>query len=135
MTRAVRLVILGVLVSASGCSDAAETPASPTSPSTGFTLSTAISTGGAASRTFVTTSSGTIAATLTSATPPVILGLGVGIPAGRDAGCSLTQSVTAEPGSEARVNVDAEPGTYCVKVFDLGHVANQVSFSATVEHP
>jgi hypothetical protein len=136
MTPAVRAVILCALVGACGCSDEAETPSSPTTTSTGFTLSTMITSRGAASRSFVTFNSGTITATLTSATPAVTLGLGVGIPIGLDAGCSLTQSVSADAGnSGAQVIVTAEPGTYCVKVFDLGHVPDQVTFSATVEHP
>lgn len=135
MTRPLRLVILGALLHVStGCSEPVETPTSATTAATTFTLSNTITVNGTASRSFVTTASGAIELTLSSVVPEVPLGVGVGIPRADGGGCQLTRSAETVGGSGPHVTVDAVPGAYCVKVFDLGSISERVTFSAVVTH-
>ena len=92
---------------------------------------------GTASRSFVVSETGTVSVTLTSAGPPsdVALGIGVGIPRATGSGCSLNRSVTATAGAAPHLTVTAEPGTYCVQVFDVGKLTGDVRFSVSVLHP
>ena len=62
------------------------------------------------------------------------VGLGIGVPA-TSSPCSLTQSVTAQPGVSPHIEVTADAGSYCVQLFDVGGLADETPFSVTVEHP
>ena len=92
---------------------------------------------GSASRSFVVSETGTVSVTLTAAGPPsdVALGIGVGIPRSTGSGCSLSRSVTATAATAPHLIVTAEPGTYCVHVFDVGALTGDVRFSVSVLHP
>lgn len=92
---------------------------------------------GSVSRSFVVSETGEIRVTLTAAGPPsdVPLGIGVGIPRSTGSGCSLNRSVTATAGAAPHLAVTAEPGTYCVQVFDVGALSGDVRFSVSVLHP
>jgi hypothetical protein len=92
---------------------------------------------GAASRSFVVSETGAVSVTLTAAGPPsdVALGIGIGIPRSTGSGCSLSRSVTATAAATPHLTVTAEPGTYCVQVFDVGALTGDVRFSVSVLHP
>ena len=109
----------------------------PTAPTleTSFTYATSITPNGAAARTFSTYDTGSITATLTSVTPAVPLGLGIGIPRSDGGGCLLTTSVEAASSSTPQLVLSADSAsTYCVKVFDVGRVTERAEFSVTVTH-
>jgi hypothetical protein len=124
-----------VALTALGCSENAETPTSPSSSPATFTFSTTVGSKGWAARSFTTGEAGEIAVTLESVTPPIRVGFGVGIPRADGGGCNLTTSMESTGEDAAQLAVGAEPGTYCVKVFDIGDVPEHVRFSATVTHP
>lgn len=92
---------------------------------------------GSSTRTFVVSETGTVSVTLTAAGPPagVALGVGVGIPRATGGGCSLSRSVTTAAASAPQLSVTAEPGTYCVQVFDVGTLTGDVGFTVSVRHP
>jgi hypothetical protein len=92
---------------------------------------------GAASRTLAVAQSGTVILTLTSVRPDqgIELGVGLGIPRADGGGCHLSQSVSAVSGSATQLSANVDAGTYCVKIFDLGTLANEVSFAITIVHP
>ena len=101
------------------------------------TFASLLYTGGIAARTFSASQSGTVTLTLTSVTPSTIVGLGVGIrgPSGGPA-CLLSSSVDATPGSAPQLTVAVDAGTYCVQVYDSGHVnSSGVAFSVAINHP
>lgn len=89
--------------------------------------------GGSATRAFTLTTAGTIDVTLTSITPSIVVGLGIGIPRSDGNGCNLSRSVEASVGGS--VSAAADPGSYCVKVFDVGQVEQSASFSVVIAHP
>ncbi len=137
MTTLLRLSLWAMVAAvATGCSDAA-TPTSATSttePITAFTFSSTFTARGSASRSFTSIAPGEIALTLTAASPDVRLGIGVGIPRPDGSGCNLTQAAEVGAGSGPHITIAADPGTWCVRVYDLGSVSERVAFSLDVTH-
>ena len=132
----VRTVLALVLLSGlAACSSDTSTPVSPTTvPPTSFTYATTFTVNGAVTRTFDMISNGTVSMTLTSVTPDVALGIGVGIPRIGSTGCNLTRSVVVTAGTSPQLSLAAEPGLWCVRVWDPGTVTDRVSFSLSVQH-
>lgn len=132
----VRAVLALVLLSGlAACSNDSSTPVSPTTiPPTSFTYATTFTVNGAVTRTFDQISPGTVSMTLTSVTPDVALAIGVGIPRIGSTGCNLTRSVVVKAGPSPQLSLAAEPGLWCVRVWDPGTVTDRVSFSLSVQH-
>jgi hypothetical protein len=108
---------------------------SPSSTTTTIeTFASFLAVGGSSARTFSITQSGTISLTLTSVTPSITIGLGIGIPS--QGGCSLSRSVDATAGSSPQVTVAVDASTYCAEVYDAGTLTvPAVAFSMTIAHP
>ena len=134
-----RVLLVLPLALCAGCTKYFETPTSSTTTTTATpdlsTFSSRVLRGGFASRSFTLASAGTIQATLTDVTPPVPVGLGVGIPQSDGGGCNVTQSVETTAGTSPQIVIAADAGTYCVKVFDVGFIAEAASFSVTITRP
>lgn len=127
------LLALAALVAA-GCSDAA-TPTTPTSTeATTFTFSSTFTAKGSASRSFEQLTTGAVSLTLTGASPDVRLGIGLGIPRPDGSGCNLTRASEVGVGASPQIAMTAEPGVWCVKVYDLGLVPERVTFALDVSH-
>jgi hypothetical protein len=130
-----RLVVLLLALGAAACSSDTSDPVSPTTiPSTAFTYSTTFTARGSATRSFDQITRGAVNVTLTSVTPEVALGIGVGIPRRDGTGCNLTTSLLATPAATPHITITADPGTWCVRVWDPGTVPERVSFSMSVTH-
>jgi hypothetical protein len=126
-------VLLTIFCSASCGDDSATTaPTSATSPTT-LNWTTHISTNGSASRTFVTAQAGTITVALQSAAVP--LGIGVGVPGASGGGCRAAVSVTAAPNAAPQLTAAVEEGTYCVLVFDVGGIVDEIPFTLQLVYP
>jgi hypothetical protein len=129
------LALLLVLGAAAGCSNDTSNPVGPTwVPSTSFTWATTFTARGSATRSFEQIGPGAVNITLTAVTPDVPLGIGVGIPRADGSGCLLTTAVTATPASSPQIVLTADPGTWCVRVWDPGTVPERVNFSMSVIH-
>ncbi len=133
-----RFVVAAAAVLSSTCNEAA----SPTAPSAAVSPATIVYDSqlyprGAASRTIAIAQAGSVQLTLTSVRPDssVPLGVGLGIPRADGGGCHLSQSVSAASGVVPQLSATVDAGTYCVKVFDLGTLIDDVSFSVTIVHP
>jgi len=134
-----RLLSIGVAVvlTAAACkgtdSSAPTTPA-PTTTTNTFTGTVAV--GGRAMHNFTVAQPGQVSVTLTAASPPssVILGLGIGIPS--DSTCALLPgaSAMASAGSSAQLTGVLTPATFCVTVYDVGNQTATVSYTVTVAH-
>jgi len=135
MTRVTRPLIYACLaLAAAGCSnDSSPTAATPT-VTTAFTFATSFTTQGSAARSFETFATGAIALTLSSTSPDLPLGIGVGIPRPDGAGCNLTRAAEVRVGGAPQIVVTAEPGVWCVKVYDPGVVTERVTFALEVSH-
>ena len=109
-------------------------PPDPEAPST-VTFASNLTAGGTASRTFQASQDGIVSLTLESVGPPsVAIGIGVGIVRLNNT-CGLSRIVTATPGTSPQLEVPVDAGNYCVRVFDIGTIADSVAFSLRVAHP
>ncbi|MGE3345654.1 MAG: hypothetical protein AB7L71_19705 [Vicinamibacterales bacterium] len=136
-----RLALVGLLCSSlvvSACDDDNTDPPTTPSPTTeSVTWSTNLARGGATSRSFKTTRTGTVSVTLQAlgASTTMRAGLGVGIPLGDGSGCVLSRSVETTPGSTAQLELSIDSGDYCVQVYDLGELSQPVSFTVLLVYP
>lgn len=133
-------MLLCLLVAGSTCAacDArTETTTTPTTTSpTTTTLTTRLPPATSISRTFITSQAGLIAVTLrTTGSPTTVLGLGLGVPLGGVANCSLTVSVDTVGGSAPQITSDAAAGSYCVAVYDNGTLTGPADFDLSVTYP
>jgi hypothetical protein len=127
---ALLLAVAGV-----ACSDKSSTTSPTTTSPTTMTFASQVSVNGGTSRTFTTTTAGTVKVTMaTLGNGTVVAGLGIGLPA-TGAPCSLAQSVVTGPSSSPQITITADAGTYCVQVFDAGKLTADTEFSVTVEYP
>ena len=80
--------------------------------------------------------SGTVNVTLTSASPPdgVAIGLGIGVPQA-DGSCPLLDAVAATAGPQPQLSGRATPGALCLAVFDPDLLAADVVYEVVVSHP
>ena len=66
----------------------------------------------------------------------VVVGLGIGVPAGFS--CALTLGVdaskTTQASSTAQIRGTAISGTFCVTIYDVGNLTDSVDYTITVAH-
>src|SRR5262249_53300856 len=104
------------------------------------TVITNLPVGGFLTRTFTVAKGGTVSVTLSSVSPSASVGLGPGVAVSGSANpCSLSTVIRTDPQPTAQITVPADPGAYCVKVFDMGDLAaitrGIASVSMTIAHP
>lgn len=128
---------LGVLTVGCG-KDNTTTPTTPTTP-TGPTTSvfaSRLTPGGAVSRQFGATTTGTVTVMLTNAAgPTTVVGLGIGVPTTGIAKCALSTAIQTASGSTPQISAAVDPGQYCVTVYDLGTLTSPIDFSVTLMYP
>jgi hypothetical protein len=90
---------------------------------------------GTAAGAFTVTKAGTVSVTLTAMASAAEVGLGLGIPRSDGAGCLLYTSLNTVAGATAQITSSAEPGVYCVKIYDVGNLTGATAFSVSVAHP
>jgi hypothetical protein len=55
-----------------------------------------------------------------------------GVPLGTD--CSITNPLTASAALTSPMVTNQAPGTYCVRVFDVGNLRSKVNFAVRIVH-
>lgn len=137
-----RFTWLVLALFASGCNQ--DNPV-PTAPSPSQTITTELFTGslpvgGSAFYSFTTFQKNPVRLTLASLTSPsshaalpTFVGLGIGVPKGID--CATTQTANTGPGLTAQIANEMDPGTYCVRIFDLGNLTGSADFAIRVDYP
>ena len=104
-----------------------------TSPTT-TTLSTRLTVNGAISRSFTATQAGTVSVTLNNAGAAVV-GLGLGVPSTGVARCVLTTAIVTSAGTTPQIAAPVDAGTYCVAVYDVGRLTNEITIDLTIVYP
>jgi hypothetical protein len=101
------------------------------------TFSSLLPVGSSASRAFDVSQPGTIAVTLSVASPPanVTIGLALGVPRADGSGCYVNTTLLTPAGAAPQITRAVEPGEYCVRVFDPGTLGTTVGFTTTAVHP
>ena len=111
------------------------TPTTPTGPTTSI-FASRLTPGGAASRSFGATTTGTVTVMLTNAAgPSTVVGLGIGVPTTGVAKCALSTAIKTAPGSTPQISAAVDAGQYCVTVYDLGTLTSPIDFSVTLVYP
>jgi len=113
------------------------TPTAPTPPTTRL-FTGVLPVQGSAFFSFTAQRAGTASAMLASLTTngrPIAsrVGLGIGIPSGTD--CATQTSADVTPALTAQVNYAAQPGTYCVRVYDIGALPAEAAFGVRIIYP
>lgn len=89
--------------------------------------------GGTATRTFTVGSQSDVNISLSQINPPASLSFGMGVTKDLSE-CRFIQQTTTVRGSTGNLTVRADPGTYCVRVFDPGNLAERVTFTMSIQH-
>lgn len=141
MSRA-RVLLIALLVAplAAACDNgplpttADTTTTTTTSPVT-ETFSSQLAVGGYAFRSITAVKAGAITVTLTStgSTTTLKLGMGLGIPDSTGTGCLFTRTTETAAGGTLTANADA--GSYCMRVWDLGTLKAATPFTVTIVRP
>ena len=130
--------LLAALVVTAACGNNNTTPTTPTTP-TGPTTSifaSRLTPGGAVSRSFGTSTNGTVTVMLTNAAgPSTVVGLGIGVPTTGLAKCALSTAINTASGSTPQISAAVDSGQYCVTVYDLGTLTSPIDFSVTLVYP
>lgn len=125
---ALRIALAAAALSLTACDN------SPTEPTlfTTENFSGTVARQGFVSHTFTTQQTSPTIIRLTSINPQVNVGLGLGFPVGQ--GCQVTGQAIVKQGDEFQL--DLEPASYCVAVFDVGNVAESttVAYTMVVQH-
>jgi hypothetical protein len=134
------------LLSSVGCGD--DSPTSPTTTDTTTTAAAAptfteefsavVPVTGSVFYSFTVTTYGTVNVSLTSVSgqyvpSTVTIGLGLGKPEAET--CNTTTSVSTPAGAGPQLSAVYDPGTYCVKVSDVGNLFSAANFAVTIAYP
>ena len=130
-------VVLASSLTLAGCDDDPPTKPTETPTTTTITFASNLAVGGASTRSFAVTRTGTVSVTLLNAGNSTTLkvGLGVGIPLGDGTGCVLSRSVETTAGTTAQLELTVDTGTYCVQIYDPGTLTAVVPFSISLVYP
>ena len=124
-------------VSCSSDSPSTTSPSTSTASPTTQVAANTLFPRGVSTQSFQTTSAGPISVTLTTVgpSPSTVLGLGLGIPNPAAAGCVFFTTLNTTAGSTPQITANADPGSYCMAVYDVGFVPpTGVSYSITIRH-
>jgi hypothetical protein len=132
------LLVLVLSALASGCGSSSS---SSPSDSTGLkteNFSGTVPVKGSDFHQFTTTLTGEVDVTLSSVTPAVNMGVGVGTTDGTT--CTLllgasTPSNGVAAGTNAQLAGIVSAGTFCVQIYDVGNLTSAATYSVTVVHP
>jgi len=110
----------------------------PSTPRTTETFSGTVQVGGSDFHSFRVGSTGTTDVTLTAASPPstIVMGLSLGTP--DDAGnCNRLAGATVNvaAGSTPQLGTLSSTATLCVQVRDIGNQTSPVTYTVSVAHP
>lgn len=130
-------LLLALVVASAACKkdDTPTTPSAPTTKTDTFTGTVQVN--GSANHTFTVEQAGQVSVTLTAASPPstIVMGIGVGTPANGACGLLQGASVTTAAGSAAQLTGVVSPGMLCVAISDVGNQTAAVTYTVTVTHP
>jgi hypothetical protein len=130
-------VLLALALASGGCRGDDSTPTAPTDPPKTDTFTGTVQVNGRAIHNFTVEKSGPVSVTLTGASPPtsIVMGIAIGTPG--EGACGVLQGATVNTaaGSAAQLTGVVSPGTLCVTIFDVGNQTAAVTYTVSVVHP
>jgi hypothetical protein len=133
----VGLGVLAVTMTACGGNDSTPGVTTPSVTRTTDTFSGTVQVAGNTFHSFRVAQTGTTEVTLTAASPPATVVVGLAIGTVDDAGCTrLTgASVNTAAGSTPQLAGLTSTGTLCVQIRDVGNQTAPVAYTVSVTHP
>jgi hypothetical protein len=132
-------IVLALALTAAAChknSSTTTTAPTPSPTQTTETFNGTVAVRGSASNNFTVANTGRVDVTLTAASPPatVVMGLGVGTAGG--AGCTVLPgaSTNTPAGATVQLSGTVSAGALCVKISDVGNQTAPVTYTVTVAH-
>jgi hypothetical protein len=130
-------LLLALTLASAACKkdDAPTTPSAPATKTD--TFSGTVQVKSSANHTFTVENSGQVSVTLTAASPPatIAMGIAVGTPANGACGRLSGATATTAAGTTAQLTGVVSPGMLCVEIFDVGNQTSAVTYTVTVTHP
>jgi hypothetical protein len=137
MRRALLFAAACGLVGACGGNSTSGTVSNPTATRSTDTFTGTVPVASAVFHSFPVSQTGTTDVTLTAASPPanVVMGLAIGTPG--EAGCTPLAGAASNvvAGSTPQITGLTTAGTFCVQIRDVGQATGPVSYTVTVTHP
>jgi len=127
-----------VALTAAACGDKSSvSTTTPTTTQTTETFSGTVAVKGSNAHNFSVSAPGAVIVTLTVASPPatVVMGVGIGTPTGSTCALLTGASVDTAAGTTAQLSGVVTAGALCVQVYDVGNQTSPVSYTVTVVHP
>ena len=134
----VRVLLAACVLGAAACSNAPTTPTTPTLPTTFTEVFTGtVNMNGGASHFFVSQSSGTVTATLTSLAPDAAQLVGFSLGTWTGTACQVVIANDKATTASAITGAVGGAGRLCARVYDIGTITGNspVSYELTVTHP
>lgn len=133
---------IALAVAVSACGGSNNTSTTPTITATPQTVlfDGSLNVGGFAFYSFnveATGNTNVMLASVTTSTAPgtstgVVLGIAIGSPLGTD--CVITNAVAVGAALQSPLVSNLTPGTYCVRVYDIGNMTVPVNFAVRIVH-
>ena len=130
-------LLVALALASAACKKDDNTPTTPTVTSKTETFTGTVQVKSFAIHNFTVEQAGQVSVTLTAASPPstIAMGIGVGTPANGACGVLSGASVTTAAGATAQLTGVVSPGMLCVMISDVGNQTAAVSYTVTVMHP
>ncbi len=138
-----RVALLGIAVLFGSSCDDMETPTSPTTTATFVSVqafSGTLPVGGSRFYSFNVSQEGLVSVMLAAVSSPASgaaldtpLEIGLGVPAGT--GCRANDARLLTAALTSQIQTTTAPGTYCVRIADVGHLRATVNFALRFSHP
>ncbi len=114
---------------------ACDLPPGPSPPAITETFTGSIVTNGSSVYTFTVFTAGTVSVQLSEVQPlATAMGLALGTPKNGVDCVTLSANPESVAKTAPQISVTTNPGTYCVQLFDTGHVSGSASFSVIIRH-
>src|SRR5262245_54234285 len=128
---------LALAVGACSNDSTSGTVSAPTQTRTTDTFSGTVQIGGSNFHSFPVSQAGATDVTLTAATPPANVAMGLAVGTTGDGNCTplAGASATVVPGATPQITGITTAGTLCVQIRDVGQATGPVSYTVTVTHP
>lgn len=133
----VRLLVCGSLLITVACGDnnPVTTPTTPTPTNVTETFSGTISVNGAATHSFVVSTSGSVTAGLASVTPDSAAVLGLSLGTWNGAVCQVVLANDKAQQGSVVIGTASSLGNLCVRVYDPGTLTQPIGYEVQVVHP
>ena len=135
--KGIQAILLALALASAACKGNDTATTAPTATTKTDTFTGTVQVKGADIHNFTVETAGQVAVTLTAASPPstIAMGVGVGTPANGACGVLAGASVTTVAGSTAQLTGVVSPGMLCVMVSDVSNQTAAVTYTVTVVHP